>query len=96
MRKLFEGVSPPPRPPEGARPGELMRVMSDTHDTTYWLTAKEAGAAGYREVTNLEGVRIVQFGLCRDDRGEWVYPRSRNRTRRWTRCWSGTKRRGRA
>lgn len=49
-------------------------VDGEVKSTTYWLTRKEAAAAGYREVTHPEGHRIVQFGLCRDDRGEWIYP----------------------
>jgi hypothetical protein len=42
---------------------------------TYHLTPTEAAKSGYREVTNeFTGERIIQFGLCLDERGEWIYP----------------------
>lgn len=74
MKRLFDGASPPPRPPAGARPGADMVTCHIKDGLTLWLTKEEAGAAGYREVTARDGQRRVQFGMCRDDRGEWVYP----------------------
>ena len=42
---------------------------------TYAISEAEAGATGFRETTNpYTDERIVQFGLCRDEHGAWVYP----------------------
>lgn len=53
-----------------------VRGIAQTNGATLWLTERELGEAGYREVT-MHGKRVGQFALCRDWRGERVYPEFR-------------------
>jgi hypothetical protein len=55
------------------RPTGLERVVITKAGQTLYLTAEEAAATGLRCSGSGEA-RICQFGLWRDDRGEWVYP----------------------
>lgn len=54
--------------------GERVRRIGLANGAEIWLTERELGAVGYRELSNDAGQRIGQFGLCRDSQGDWVYP----------------------
>jgi hypothetical protein len=56
----------------GANPEEQI-ALPLANGSTLWISAKEAAEAGLRWLGSGER-RRWQFGLCRDERGEWVYP----------------------
>lgn len=78
MKHLLDAVRHPEdvlqKPAQGTTRSDDMLAITQPNGQDLWLSRKEAGAAGYREVTNAQGQRVVQFGLCRDAAGAWVYP----------------------
>lgn len=78
MKQILKAVTHPEnvvRFPAGWQgQGAEMVSIPQANGTTMWLTRTEVAAAGYRQITGRTGERVVQFGMCRDSNGAWVYP----------------------